>query len=251
MSRYADTFVLSARLKDLRGWDCFARAAKWIRDNGYFAVLDNHGMFEPQRAAQWYRQVGKIIPPARTRAYFVSTPKRDGKTVDAFIKGLRQEGLDLSAVPAGVVVPLHLKEEFGVLLDDWPREPGLFCVETFMKHPREWEEKYRDRVARVAALAPQAALMASMNTHDIEVGDRYLNDKQQYQALMANFRGLERDFGECISLYGFYRWALWDEHGHGPKRNGYLSTAPGFQKAAREIGARLGVIRPTQTTCEC
>ena len=251
MSRYADTFVLSARLRDLRGWDCFARAARWIRDNGYYAVLDNHGMFQSQRAAAWYRQVGEIVPPARTRAYFISTPRRDGKTVDAFIRELRREGLDLEAVPAGVVVPLHLEEEYQALLADWPREPGLFCVETFMKHPREWEGRYRDKVAQVAALAPRAALMASMNTHDIEVGDRYLDDKQQYQALMANFRGLERDFGDRIGLYGFYRWALWDEHGHGPKRNGYLSTAPGFQKAAKEIGARLGVVRPTQTTCEC
>ena len=251
MSHYADTFVLSARLRDLRGWDCFARAARWIRDNGYQAILDNHGMFEPQRVAQWYKQVGEIIPAARTRAYFISTPKRDAKTVDTFIRGLRREGLDLEAVPAGVVVPLHLDEEYQALLADWPREPGLFCVETFMKHPWEWEKRYRDKVARVTALAPRARLMASLNTHDIEVGTKYLNEKQQYRALMANFRGLERDFGERIGMYGFYRWALWDEHGHGPKRNGYLSTAPGFQKAARGIGKELGVIRPTQTTCEC
>lgn len=251
MSHFADCFVLSARLRDLRGWACFARAARWIRDNGYSAILDNHEMTDPREAADWYKRVGAIIPPRQTAAYLITAPERTGRSIDSFIRGLRGQGLDLEAVPAGVVVPLHLDEEYRALVADWPKEPGLFCVETFMKYPREWEEKYRPRVAQVAGLAPKAALMGSMNTHDIEVGRHYLDDREQYRALVANFRGLEQEFGERISLYAFYRWALWDEHGHGPKRNGYLSTAPGFQKAAREIGAELGGIRPTKTTCEC
>ena len=251
MSHYANCFMLSARLKDLRGWDCFRVAAEWIGNNGYTAILDHHGMSEPRRAAQWFKRVGGIIPASQTAAYLIGPTQRTGKNIDAFIKGLGQEGLDLESVPAGVVIPLHLEKEFRTLLFDWPREPRLFCVETFLKHPQEWAEVYRPRAARVAALAPRAALMASLNTHDIQVGDRYLDEEEQYQALISSYRGWEKDFGERVALYAFYRWALWDEHGHGPRRNGYLSTAPGFQKAAREMGAELGGIRPTKTTCEC
>lgn len=251
MSQYANCFVLSARLRDTRGWECFRRAAAWIRDNGYTAILDHHGMFRPGVAAAWFGRVAEIIPPRQIAAYLIYPRQRTGPEIDSFITGLEAAGLDLSAVPAGVVVPLHLEDETRALLSDWPRKPGLFCLETFLKHPREWAGRYRSLVARVADLAPGAALMASLNTHDIEVGDGYLDDGQQYRALMAGYRGWERDFGKRVAIYAFYRWALWDEHGHGPKRNGYLATAPGFQRAAREIGAELGGIRPTRTTCEC
>ena len=251
MSAYANCFVLSARLRDTRGQGCFDLAARWIRDNGYAAILDHHGLDGPERAAAWFKQVAEIIPSRQTAAYLISPARRSGQEIDSFITGLEAGGLDLSAVPACVVVPLHLEEEYQTLLADWPRRPGLFCLETFLKHPREWSERYRPRVARVAALAPGAALMASLNTHDIQVGRRYLSAKEQYQALMAGFRGWQRDFGARTALFAFYRWALWDEHGHGPKRNGYLATAPGFQRAAREIGVRLGGLRPTQTSCEC